>query len=101
MHPTLTIQSARRWLPLLLLLLALAQLATVAHQHLDDHNVADCTLCLHHTNLTALSGSHALPGLPEQVAFAPVDLDTTRATQAPFRSSAIRAPPAGSPLTFL
>lgn len=100
MLPTHTIQSARRWLPLLILLVALAQLATVAHQHLDDHSVADCTLCLHHTSLTALPGSHVLPGVPEQVAFAPADLDTTRAIQTPFRAKAIRAPPASSPLAF-
>ncbi|NIB39657.1 hypothetical protein HBA55_08675 [Pseudomaricurvus alkylphenolicus] len=35
-----------RWVPLLVLLVALAQLSTATHWHLDDHSVVDCSLCL-------------------------------------------------------
>lgn len=97
MLSTHTIQSTKRWLPLLLLLMVLAQLVTNAHEHRDEHSVTDCTLCLHHSNLNALHGSHVLPGLPVLVAIAPTSPLNTLDTPDFFRFSAIRAPPVISP----
>lgn len=93
MLSTDTIQFTKRWLPLLLLLVVLAQLVTNAHEHRDEHSVTDCTLCLHHSHFNALHGSHALPGLPVLVAIAPTTPINTHHTPDFFRFSAIRAPP--------
>ncbi len=84
----------KRWLPLALLLVLLAQLSAATHAHPDSsHSLVDCSLCLQqHGHLDGHSGP-VLPTLPTTVAGAiltalPV-VPALRALPAP----AIRGPP--------
>jgi hypothetical protein len=88
------IHTSKRWLPLLVLLVVLAQLATVAHQHQDEHRLADCGLCLQHTTLKTLHSGHSLPSVLALSPALPTLYAEHRDVVLPvFISTAIRAPP--------
>lgn len=97
MHSSAVIQLTRRWLPLLVLLVALAQLSTAAHQHEDEHRLADCMLCLQHAGLKDLHGGYNLPHHPAITGVLPAPLGVhTDVTLPLFTTQAIRAPPVPS-----
>lgn len=85
---------ARRWLPLLVLLVALAQLATAAHQHEDEHRLVDCVPCLQHAGLKYLHSGYSLPLVPVTASILPAPIQIHTAPALPRSGTQpIRAPP--------
>lgn len=102
MLPTPFILSTKRWLPLLVLLVVLAQLATLAHQHQDEHRLADCGLCLQHATLKTLHSGHSLPlVLASSPALPTLHAEHSNVTLSVFIFTAIRAPPTTTPSKLL
>lgn len=95
MHASALIQFSRRWLPLLVLLVALAQLATASHQHEgESHRLADCGLCLQHAGLKHLHSGYSLPQIPAVSGFLPALSPAATDIALPMLvTRAIRAPP--------
>jgi len=93
MHTHSPIHIWKRWLPALVLLMVLAQLASSAHWHWGEHSAADCGLFSQQTHTddainanTLMVGPKTLPIKIAAVLPAFLRLDTTR-------SISIRAPP--------
>lgn len=98
MSSSTLIRYSRRWLPLLILLLALAQLATATHQHADEQRIVDCGLCLQHSGLKHLHGGYSLPQLPVITGFHPAPTPMPTGLALPvYGTKAIRAPPLSVP----
>ncbi|MGH1374213.1 MAG: hypothetical protein ACRBBW_19385 [Cellvibrionaceae bacterium] len=69
MHNTLPIHCWKRWLPAVVLLVTLAQLATAAHWHWGEHSSAECGLFSqqNHTDDVINTASLSLPVTPSNI----------------------------------
>tara|TARA_B100000446_G_scaffold33953_2_gene29402 strand:- start:2231 stop:2542 length:312 start_codon:yes stop_codon:yes gene_type:complete len=86
----------KRWLPVVVLLMILAQLASAAHWHQDEEPWIDCSLCL---QSSAADDNHSAPQSTYEDGRHRVSAPQTIISQQPTRlslSAAIRAPPAAS-----
>ncbi|GAB3112745.1 hypothetical protein GCM10027217_42180 [Pseudomaricurvus hydrocarbonicus] len=93
MYSRAHIPALKRWLPLLVMLVVLAQLASAGHWHEDNRSVVDCSLCLHHSGSHALHTGHSIPSLPAMAAVAPAPITVSVSPSTPCLPVSIRGPP--------
>ncbi len=93
MHPLRHTQTFKRWLPLMVLLVVLAQLSMAAHWHPDNHSVVDCGLCLQQGGNTAALSSHQLSFASPESPLPLIEEEPARPISAYPYSAPIRAPP--------
>jgi len=83
----------KRWLPIVVLLMILAQLATAAHWHQGEEHWVDCSLCLH---ASAADDNHSPANSIAESQDHSAQPHHTLASQQPLQLSTaatIRAPP--------